>query len=124
MREPWQDERPATASHTITMKWSTWSADRSTWMESGGGAVLRDLDALGEEGEEVRIEISSSKECRHGIVVVTGDVGAYKARGHFVADLDDDDRVMVAIDATAPTIDELLVAVDAFEAQLIEEVES
>lgn len=107
MREPWQDERPATAHHKVEHKWSTWSADRDTWLEREGGAgFLRDLAALGTEGESLTIDVSSSKESRHGSITITGEAdepmadasgvrlpGKLYAKGYFAECWDEIDSI-------------------------------
>jgi len=112
MNEPWQDERPTTAHHTVEHKWSAWSADRDTWLEcEGGKGFLRDLASIGTEGESLTIDVTSRKEIRHGSITITGEAeepeadasgvrlpGKLYARGYFAECWDEIDSIADTLD--------------------------
>lgn len=74
MREPWQDKRPCVANHRVEHKWSVWSSHPEEWeSRDGGSGFLRDLRALGVEGERIELVITSQKEIRHGAITIEGE---------------------------------------------------
>jgi hypothetical protein len=148
-REPWQDERLGVAYHTVQHKHSLWSADTDTWQEQrGGSSFLRDLSALGDEGERIELTVISTKESRFGHVTITGEVADLCAKGSFseswdsVEDLaetlqagaeevseraprtsEGEIGITVHFDVRATSPDELLRVLDAEEERLVSESE-
>lgn len=84
-------------------KWSCWDADEREWEEDWG--KLRQL----QDGQTLRICVSSRKECRGGQVDVTRiENNRWQVEGHFTAYWDE-------LDALADTLGQVLVDHDDWE---------